>query len=241
VFHEATGETVGISATLDLVGRCDSHSFIHVAVVRSTATSESGRRYLFRGADFVEIAEPCNNVTAIAGAVFDLIPIGVGRHDACDASNCRVHPEVELALTFDDQGELIAAAATGEGGASLEAARALEVALRYLGTPYQWAGSTPETGFDAPGLVQYAYLQVGIQLPRLADQQFLSGTAVSASGLLPGDLVFFMDFTGYVYHVGMSLGGDKFVHAPHTGDVVKISSLNEPFYAGQFAGARRIT
>jgi hypothetical protein len=127
-----------------------------------------------------------------------------------------------------------------EGEPSLEAARALEVALRYLGTPYQWGGSTPETGFDAAGLVQYSYLQVGIQLPRTADQQFLSGTAVSASGLLPGDLVFFMDPSGYVYHVGMSLGPDEFVHAPHTGDVVKISLLSEPYYAGHFAGARRI-
>ncbi len=59
------------------------------------------------------------------------------------------------------------------------------------------------------------------------------------SELLPGDLVFFRDSTGYVHHVGMSLGGDKFIHAPHTGDVVKISSLDEPYYKEQFTGGRR--
>ena len=57
--------------------------------------------------------------------------------------------------------------------------------------------------------------------------------------LLPGDLVFFRDSSGDVHHVGMSLGGDKFIQAPHTGDVVKISSLKESYYAGQFTGGRR--
>jgi hypothetical protein len=62
---------------------------------------------------------------------------------------------------------------------------------------------------------------------------------VDRKHLLPGDLVFFRDSTGYVHHVGISLGGDKFLHAPHTGDVVKISSLKETYYAQQFTGGRR--
>jgi hypothetical protein len=57
--------------------------------------------------------------------------------------------------------------------------------------------------------------------------------------LLPGDLVFFRDSTGYVHHVGISLGGDKFIHAPHTGDVVKVSSLKDSYYAREFTGGRR--
>ena len=65
------------------------------------------------------------------------------------------------------------------------------------------------------------------------------GTEIGRHHLLPGDLVFFRDSTGDVHHVGMSLGGDKFIHAPHTGDVVKISSLNESYYADQFTGGRR--
>jgi hypothetical protein len=89
--------------------------------------------------------------------------------------------------------------------------------------------------------VQWAYAHVGIHIPRVTDQQILApnGTPVDRKHLLPGDLVFFRDSTGYVHHVGISLGGDKFLHAPHTGDVVKISSLKDRYYAQQFTGGRR--
>jgi hypothetical protein len=134
--------------------------------------------------------------------------------------------------------------ADGVGGgthAGSHARAALAEAKKYLGTPYLWGGSTPKTGFDCSGLVQWAYAKAGIRIPRVTDQQILAegATKVGRRRLLPGDLVFFRDDTGYVHHVGMSLGGDKFIHAPHTGDVVKISSLKEPYYAEQFAGGRR--
>jgi hypothetical protein len=89
--------------------------------------------------------------------------------------------------------------------------------------------------------MQWAYAKAGIRIPRVTDQQILAsnGTAVDRKHLLPGDLVFFRDSSGYVHHVGMSLGGDRFIAAPHTGDVVKISSLKEPYYAQQFTGGRR--
>jgi hypothetical protein len=75
----------------------------------------------------------------------------------------------------------------------------------------------------------------------VTDQQILAegATKVGRNRLLPGDLVFFRDDSGYVHHVGMSLGGKRFLHAPRTGDVVKISSLDEPYYAEEFAGGRR--
>ncbi len=133
-------------------------------------------------------------------------------------------------------------AAGGNGGAAgAKALAALAEAKKYLGTPYQWGGSTPQTHFDCSGLVQWAYAHAGISIPRVTDQQILAsnGTPVDRNHLLPGDLVFFRDPSGYVHHVGMSLGGDKFIHAPHTGDVVKISSLDEPYYKEQFTGGRR--
>src|SRR5262245_37210634 len=118
---------------------------------------------------------------------------------------------------------------------------AVKEAEKYLGTPYKWGGSTPQTGFDCSGLMQWAYAQAGIKIPRVTYTQIDAPGAMSVrrSELLPGDLVFFRDGSGNVHHVGMSLGGDKFIHAPHTGDVVKVSSLNERYYAEQFTGGRR--
>ena len=89
--------------------------------------------------------------------------------------------------------------------------------------------------------MQWAYAKAGIQIPRTSEQQILAsnGMPVDRQHLMPGDLVFFRDSGGDVHHVGMSLGGDKFINAPHTGDVVKIASLNESYYAEQFTGGRR--
>jgi len=109
------------------------------------------------------------------------------------------------------------------------------VAMSQLGTPYQWAGSAPG-GFDCSGLVMWAYSQVGVSLPHSSYGQYGYGVPVSRDQLQPGDLVFF-DGLG---HVGIYIGGGQFVHAPHTGDVVKISSLGEGWYSSTYVGARRI-
>ena len=102
------------------------------------------------------------------------------------------------------------------------------------------AAPSPQTGFDDAGLVQYAYAQVGIALPRVAYDQFGLGTAVARADLLPGDLVFFRDPTGDVHHVGLYAGDGSFLHAPHTGAVIGYSSLSDPYYSAQFAGGRRV-
>ena len=121
---------------------------------------------------------------------------------------------------------------------SARGAQALSVARQYLGTPYRWGGETPATGFDCSGLMQYAYKQLGVSIPRVSQDQFKSGQQVPREALQPGDLVFFSK-AGDVHHVGMYVGDGKFLHAPRTGDVVKISSLSEPHYAAEFCGARR--
>jgi cell wall-associated NlpC family hydrolase len=112
---------------------------------------------------------------------------------------------------------------------------AADAALTQLGTPYVWAGSQPG-GFDCSGLVMWAFAQVGVSLPHSTYADYSLGVPVSRDQLQPGDLVFF-DGLG---HMGIYIGGDQFVHAPHTGDVVKISSLNEGWYSSTYVGARRI-
>ncbi len=109
------------------------------------------------------------------------------------------------------------------------------VAMQYLGTPYVWGGASPG-GFDCSGFVMYAYSQMGVSLPHNAAAQFGSGVPVSRDQLQAGDLVFF-DGLG---HVGIYIGGGQFVHSPHTGDVVKISSLSDSWYGSSYVGARRI-
>jgi len=110
------------------------------------------------------------------------------------------------------------------------------IAMQYLGVPYVWGGASP-SGFDCSGLVMYVYAQVGVSLPHNAAMMYNSvGVYVSRDQLEQGDLVFF-DGLG---HMGMYIGGGQFIHAPHTGDVVKISSLYESWYASTYVGAKRV-
>jgi cell wall-associated NlpC family hydrolase len=108
------------------------------------------------------------------------------------------------------------------------------IAMRYLGVPYVWGGASP-SGFDCSGLVMYVYAQVGVSLPHYTGAQWNAGVPVSRDDLQPGDLVFFNGLG----HVGIYIGGNQFIHAPHTGTVVQISSLTG-WYAATYDGARRI-
>ena len=109
------------------------------------------------------------------------------------------------------------------------------IAMQYLGTPYVWGGASPG-GFDCSGFIMYVYAQVGVSLPHHAASQYGMGTPVSRDQLQPGDLVFFNGLG----HAGIYIGGGQFIHSPHTGDVVKISSLSDSWYASTWVGARRI-
>jgi cell wall-associated NlpC family hydrolase len=108
------------------------------------------------------------------------------------------------------------------------------IALRYLGVPYRWGGASP-SGFDCSGFLMYVFAKVGVYLPHSSYMQFRLGRFVPRSALQPGDAVFFNGAS----HNGIYIGGGRFVHSPHTGDVVKISSLGDSWYSSTYVGARR--
>ena len=118
-------------------------------------------------------------------------------------------------------------------GGNSKALGAVRAALTQLGVPYVWGGATPGKGFDCSGLTMWAYKQVGINLPHYGGDQWNAGVHVSRDQLEPGDLVFFYSD---IHHMGMYIGDGKFVHAPHTGDRVRIADLS----SRPFAGAVRV-
>jgi cell wall-associated NlpC family hydrolase len=126
------------------------------------------------------------------------------------------------------------AVAAAPAAASTHAAQvAIDTALAQRGKPYVWAGSGPNS-FDCSGLTSFAYKAAGINLPRTSKAQATVGTPVARAALKPGDLVFFYS---PISHVGIYIGNGQMVHAPTSGDVVKVTNVNA---MGHFAGARRL-
>jgi cell wall-associated NlpC family hydrolase len=149
------------------------------------------------------------------------------------------------ATSVQHQGDVEAAQASTFAAPSVEAVLApapaaryggvVGIAMQYLGVPYVWGGASP-SGFDCSGFSMYVYAKLGVSLPHHAASQYNMGTAVSKDQLQAGDLVFFNGLG----HMGIYIGGGQFIHAPHSGDVVKISNLSDSWYASTWVGARRI-
>jgi cell wall-associated NlpC family hydrolase len=124
-----------------------------------------------------------------------------------------------------------------DGRASAAARKAVAVALAQLGSPYVWGAEGPAT-FDCSGLTSFAYAAAGVTIPRVSRAQFAAYAglrAVDPLHLVAGDLVFFADNPrnpGTIHHVGMYIGKGVMVEAPHTGAVVRTSSIWRPSYAG---------
>lgn len=114
-------------------------------------------------------------------------------------------------------------------------------ALTMLGIKYRFGGDAPSTGFDCSGLVAYAAEKsLGLKLPRQSRQIAKQGESVKLSELQQGDLVFFNTRGHRNSHVGIYLGDKKFVHAPRTGSVVRIESMDVAYWRKRYNGARRL-
>lgn len=114
-------------------------------------------------------------------------------------------------------------------------------ALNFLGIKYRFGGETPNTGFDCSGLVSYAAEKsLGLKLPRSSAEMAREGESVKSSELKKGDLVFFNTRGHRNSHVGIYLGNHKFVHAPRSGSVVRIESMDLAYWKKRYNGARRL-
>jgi cell wall-associated NlpC family hydrolase len=142
----------------------------------------------------------------------------------------------EAARRQDEEAALLADIHSGTSavGINVEPGTPVETALAYHGIPYLWGGETP-AGFDCSGLILYTFAQHGVSLPHYSGSQFLLGDKVAYGDLQPNDVVF---FGSPIHHVGLYVGGGYFLHAPRTGDFIKISRLAD---RSDFAGARRYT
>lgn len=111
--------------------------------------------------------------------------------------------------------------------------RAAELARRFVGVPYRWGGASPGSGFDCSGLVYYVYGQFGIDVPHNAAAAFGVGRAISLAQIRPGDLLFYRGLG----HMGMYLGEGRWIHAPRSGQTVRIDAIT---VRTDFVGARRL-
>ena len=98
------------------------------------------------------------------------------------------------------------------------------------------AATRPSSGFDCSGLVRHVFGRFGLELPHSSYADFELGKGVARGSLRPGDLVFFNGLG----HVGLYVGSGRFIHAPHSGTTVRITSMNDPWYRSRFDGARRV-
>jgi cell wall-associated NlpC family hydrolase len=123
-------------------------------------------------------------------------------------------------------------------------AQAQELALRalgFIGVPYKWGGSSPDTGFDCSGLIRFLYAQItGQALQGNAAEISRVGEIIDKSELQPGDLVFFNTLRRPFSHVGIYLGDSRFVHAPSRGGAVEIVDMSQRYWKSRYNGARRL-
>jgi cell wall-associated NlpC family hydrolase len=114
-------------------------------------------------------------------------------------------------------------------------------ALNMIGVRYRWGGDTPDSGLDCSGFVRYVFQDtLGMSLPRRAVEMSHVGEKVRFSDLKPGDLVFFNTMRRAVSHVGIYIGGNKFVHSPSTGSTIRVDDIDNSYWESHFTGARRI-
>jgi cell wall-associated NlpC family hydrolase len=188
------------------------------------------------------VAEPGNAVAASAlalpaAALPAAMPSAEGsliERTGAIAANVAANVVEGVGKTIGRTGEIAGGLVDGVG-------KTIDRAIELVGIPYKRGGTSPETGFDCSGFVSHVFQEgVGLVLPHNARAMSKSGEVVRKEQLQPGDLVFFNTMRRTFSHVGIYLGGNRFIHAPHTGGDVRVENLGSRYWLARFNGARRI-
>ncbi|WP_176632352.1 C40 family peptidase [Desulfolutivibrio sulfoxidireducens] len=119
--------------------------------------------------------------------------------------------------------------------------RIAATARSQIGARYRYGGDTPSQGFDCSGLVQWAFAQNRVRVPRTVDEQASAGSFVRPSDIAPGDMVFFnTSFKRPSLHVGIATARGLFVHSPSSGGKVREDRLSDPYWTSVYVATRRV-
>lgn len=149
---------------------------------------------------------------------------------------------LSLQKTQSSKGSRIASRSAAAARESSKGDNIAAYAKKFLGVPYLWGGTTPK-GFDCSGFVYYVYKHFGIKMNRIAAEQARQGRTIKKSELRPGDLMFFDTVgrnNGQITHVGIYIGGGKFIHASNPKSDVKITDVSDSFYSSGYIKSARV-
>jgi cell wall-associated NlpC family hydrolase len=181
---------------------------------------------------------------ALAAGVFALLLAGSSFGAALADEGTVASPDVaawtsHLVITSHDKNGDVRGFAGGVLARTSKIAQQLtKSALRFLGVPYVFGGTSSTSGFDCSAYVQHVFAMVGVSLPRTADAQYYAGHP-TAGGMQPGDLVFFQTYEPGPSHVGIYLGNGQFAHASSSHGVT-VSNLSDSYWRARYIGAKRL-
>jgi peptidoglycan DL-endopeptidase CwlO len=216
------------TASIPLLASADHSSAGADATATATVAAASGAKVAFEHDAFRPVAKHAKHTSSPASASREVSQISRSLARAAyrahvKATTPTVRRQASTTVSRSAAPSRSTSTAPASSSGSTKGGSVVAIASRYLGVPYVYGGSSPR-GFDCSGLTQYVYGMLGVHLPRTAAAQYGATTRISRSQAKPGDLVFF--FTGgSVTHVGIYVGGNSMIAAPHTGDVVKKQTI----------------
>lgn len=188
--------------------------------------------------------------------LLSLVLAGLGRDALKVAAGLALAVVIALAFAISSVSALLGVAEAGSTTASTQdrsvflvpnapSTRVVALARTQVGRPYVWGGASPTTSFDCSGLVQWVYREIGISLPRTAQEQFDATLRISSEQLQPGDLVFFSDTypttsAAFVTHVGIYVGNGRMINAPSEGDVIRELPVFAGYWGAHYVGAGQV-